>query len=1035
VTWAELQRLAPAAGVAALCAGYVGYLGWALKKRGLARRPLVLFASLLAAAPAFYVALSWARLIDERYLRLERPLLSYPVGLLVIVIAHRLLRLSPRQSPLRRGLTEAMVLLSALGAAFATIGLELGKPLDHLAVITVLDRSRSIELVPDAEARMRAELQLAENGMREDDRIGTVAFAAEAAVEDPLRPRTRMPAPQKADLGRDGTDIGAALRRALSEVPADAAARIVLLSDGVNTRGNPLDAAAAAVAAGVPVDAVPLDQSVLPDVRVVAVRMPPRAYEGESLELRIVTASSAPAQLEIRVHRDGELIKKGHAAVAAGEDVLRLRELAAGPGLHRYDVEVTALDPKLDQAPEDNRGSTFVRVRGQALALVMEKKPELAAALVQALEGAAFAVKSVGPAGVPADLAGFAAYDAVVLSDIPASDLAPTQIEALASYVRDLGGGLVLMGGDRSMGPGGYAKTPIEEISPVSFDLKQERRRASLAEVIAIDYSGSMAAKAGKYTKLQLANEAAVRSAELLGSGDRLGVMHVDTTVAWTVKLAPVVDKVAIARQIRAVTTGGGGIYVDTTLEAAYAALATETVNLKHLLLFADGSDAEERQRAFGLVSAAKARGITTSVVSLGRGGDTSALEHMSRLGDGRFYLIEDASRLPAVFAQETVLAAKSAINEVVFHAASGAPGPAVRGIDWSAAPSLSGYVVTMPKARAQVHLHAAEGDPLLATWSIGIGRAAAFTSDYKDRWGVRWTSWDGAARLFGQLAKDVARREDDARVRLEADAAGGELHVRATVVDDDGRTESFRRLKVRVGGPDGFSGDLALEAVGAGSYAAKLPLARPGAYIATAIDELSGEPVGTTGAVLSAGEELRPTGTDRALLSRISELTGGKLRDTLAGIFDDREHERFAYKSLTPPLLMASAFLVLLGVAARRFAFPDAFGRLAARLRNAKAERRERHRERAERVAQDSAEHAKHLDALRDVKARSSAVPPPSAPSFSRPPLRGAPVATRPIAPSAGAPEGTQPPDAPPAPRPLSSAEILLARRRGRRQ
>src|SRR6185369_12217456 len=120
------------------------------------------------------------------------------------------------------------------------------------------------------------------------------------------------------------------------------------------------------------------------------------------------------------------------------------------------------------------------------------------------------------------------------------SDLASSQIDALASYTKDLGGGLLLMGGDHSMGPGGYARTPIEEVSPVSFDLKKEKRRASLAEVIAIDYSGSMSAIVGGQTKLALANEAAARSASLLGPGDRLGVEHVDDRVAWTVPLAAV---------------------------------------------------------------------------------------------------------------------------------------------------------------------------------------------------------------------------------------------------------------------------------------------------------------------------------------------------------------------------------------------------------------------------------------------------------------------------------------------------------------
>ncbi len=350
------------------------------------------------------------------------------------------------------------------------------------------------------------------------------------------------------------------------------------------------------------------------------------------------------------------------------------------------DVAVSALDPKQDAAPEDNEGSTFVRVRGQASALVMERDPAMAAALVHALQSAAFQVDSAGPEGVPADVAGFAAYDLVVLSDISAVDFSPTQLAALASYVRDLGGGLLLMGGDHAMGPGGYGKTPVEEVSPVSFDLKQERRRASLAEVIAIDYSGSMGMSVGGHTKLELANEAAARSAKLLGSSDRLGVMHVDTSVKWTVPLGPVTDKATdrkgdplggprrrrhlrrsvATHRVRGARQGKG------QPQARAAVLGRRRRRAAH-------------QRLRARVRGAKARGITTSVVALGRGSDVAALEHTSKLGGGRFYLIEDASRLPAVFAQETILASRSSINEVTFHATPSTPGPPTRGVDFGA--------------------------------------------------------------------------------------------------------------------------------------------------------------------------------------------------------------------------------------------------------------------------------------------------------------------------------------------------------------
>ena len=988
--------------------------------RALAALPLVLFA--LGRFPSFYLP----------YLRFERPLLALPAAAIVWFVLSRLARLSIRQHRARRGLQTLLCGAAALCAAYALIGVELGRPLDRLAVIVAIDRSRSIDLVPGADARIASELRVAEIGMLEHDQIGTIAFGASAAVEDPLRERSLLPAPQRAEIGRDGTDIGAALRRALGEVPADAAARIVILSDGVATRGDTLSAAAAAVAAGVAVDVVPLDQAKVPDVRITSVRTAPRANAGEALDLRIVTESTSPAEVELRVIRDGQLIRKGQAKIGAGEDVLHLREVAETPGFHRYDVELSALDEKLDQAHEDNSGSAFVRVRGEAVALILERDPPLAKGLQRSLEAAAFKVQVAGPSGVPADLAAFAGYDLVVLSDISATDLSASQLAALASYVRDLGGGLLLMGGDHSLGPGGFGKTPVEEVSPVSFDLKQERRRASLAEVIAVDYSGSMALSAGSNTKLELANEAAVRSAELLGAGDRLGVMHVDTAVQWTVPLGPVLDKAKIASAIRAVGPGGGGIFVDLALETGYKALAKEHVQLKHLLLFSDGNDAEERSNAFALVSSGKARGITTSVVALGKGTDVAALERMSKLGDGRFYLIEDASRLPAVFAQETILAARSSINELAFRPQLVSPGPATRGIDFASAPALRGYVVTLAKGRAQVHLSGPEGDPILASWPVGIGRTAVFTSDYKDRWGLAWTSWDGAERLFGQLARDLSRRADNPRVRVEADTLGGELRLRASVLDEHGHAENFRRIEARVAGPDGFSATLPLEAAGAGAYAGSLPLSRPGAYVVTAVDEQTNEALGTTAAALSAGEELRPSGSDRGLLRQLTRITGGKQRDTLAGIFADRDALRFAYQNLRQWLVVLAAGCLLLGVASRRLAVPDFMLNASSTVLSWVAAARQPKPRRA-----STTQHTPQpsLDALRQAKARSEATRPAASPALDDTPHFARPSQPPPEAKPARANEVPAVPrsNRPPAHQ-ATAAEILLARRRGRK-
>jgi Ca-activated chloride channel homolog len=901
-------------------------VGFVLAFRGkIQRRPVLLTGLVLAALPAVYVGLVWTRLLPESYIRFARPFLGLVAFPAMLFAALRLIGVSGRMGRARTVISDFLLTAALITSAVAAAGPELGRPLDRLSVIVVVDRSRSIDLVPAAATRVERELVVAEEGMRDEDRIGTVVFGTNAAVEDPLRPKSDVPTPQRVDLGRDGTDIAAGLKRALAEMPADTAGRIVLMSDGVPTRGDVMAAAAAAVASEIPIDVVVLEQREVADIRIVSVRMTPRANEDEMLSMRVVIASPADAEIELRILRDGELVRRIPAKVAAGEDVLRIREPAPTAGLHRYDVEITAKEAHLDESAEDNRASAFVRVRGPARALVLDGDPGKTTFMSHALREAGFRVDEGSTSSMPGDIGAMAGYDLIVFGDIAAKDLATRQLDALASYVRDLGGGLLLTGGDRSFGPGGYGRTPIEEISPVLFDLKQERRRASLAEVIAIDISGSMGMRVGSQTKLELANEAASRSASLLGTGDQLGVVHVDTVPHWAVPLGPVTDKAAIEKAIRSVGPGGGGILCDVALQEAYAALRKVNVNLKHVLLFADGSDAENiTPTVQSWVSSAASSGITTSCISLGRGHHSPLLEDLSRRGGGRFYIVEDATRLPAVFAQETILASRSAIVERPFRVAPVAGHSATEGVDFGAAPELDGYVVTIAKPRSSVLLTGPDDDPILATWPAGIGRTAVFTSDFKDRWGADWTHWQGAARTLVQVARHISRREDDGRVRLEADTAGGQMHLRATVVDDDGRLQSFRRLTASVRGPDGFEHDVPLEAAGAGSYTATVPLAQPGAYIAVARDDVNGQAVSTTGAVLTAGEEMRPTGSDTALLTRIADLSGGQRRDTIAGIFAERADLRFAYRDITLPLLIAAAFALLLAVAARRLSLPE---------------------------------------------------------------------------------------------------------------
>jgi uncharacterized membrane protein len=65
-------------------------------------------------------------------------------------------------------------------------------------------------------------------------------------------------------------------------------------------------------------------------------------------------------------------------------------------------------------------------------------------------------------------------------------------MNTLPAYVRDLGRGLVMIGGPDSYGAGGYLRTPLEEALPVDMDVRSRTQEPNLALVFVIDKSGSM---------------------------------------------------------------------------------------------------------------------------------------------------------------------------------------------------------------------------------------------------------------------------------------------------------------------------------------------------------------------------------------------------------------------------------------------------------------------------------------------------------------------------------------------------------------
>jgi uncharacterized membrane protein len=870
-----------------------------------------------------------------------------PLALLLLLIIPYLIWLGrPRRAAANRewlslALRLAIVLLLTLGLA----GTRLVRAADGLALVFLVDASDSVgaEQAEQAEDFVRGVVE----SMGPDERAAVVVFGANALVERPmsgladLAPVTTIPLSLH-------TDLAEAIRLGLALFPTGSARRAVLISDGAATLGDTLGAAELASASGVAIDVVPLDRPVHDaEAYLRDVRAPTRVREGESFTIHVGLESTVATDAELQVLAGGVLVYQEPVSLQAGANNLVIRLQATEQQFARYVVQLIARD---DFFYQNNRLAVFTQIDGPPQVLLVAGQQDAGANVDQpsspaidswqqlqlALTATGLVVERISPADLPANLESLSNYDSVVLVDVNAKSLSQREMETLHSYVRDLGGGLVTVGGPESYGMGGYYRTPLEEMLPVEMQITDQERFPAVSMALVIDRSGSMATVEGGVSKIQLAAEGAVRTVELLNDFDQIAVLPVDTAADGTIGPASVSDRAQIIGQIRQLGAGGGGIYVRTGLEAAAAALAQSPNQIKHIILLADGADSEQKEGVPELINALAAEGVTISTVSIGDGPDTPWLRQMAELGGGRFHLTDQAASLPQIFTQETTAVQRSYLIEERFFPAVAGTGFArqhslFRAMESSGitrVPPLYGYVGTSPKQTAQLILETHLGDPLLAAWEYGLGRSAAWTSDATGRWGIDWVDWSGFPTFWSNLVRWSISQEQGGILETEVQFTEEEALLTVDARDGGGDLLNDLALRAVVVDPAGETLDLALSQVAPGRYEASFLPAAEGAYlirVASHSDEDLGEIGQTSGWVLGYSPEYRNLAGDPRLLNSIAELTGGR---DLTSQFDEGDFAAVlshdlpageASRPIWPWLLTLAVLLLPFDIAVRR--------------------------------------------------------------------------------------------------------------------
>ena len=677
----------------------------------------------------------------------------------------------------KRGAGTALRCLAVAALVVALAGPLKDSPSNHTSVVFALDVSRSV----DHETAARA-LDFVNQAFATKDpaaRMGLVVFGADAGVEVLLR-RTVEPVQEiTTDIQRGGTDIGRALEVAMGTFSSPGGRRVVLLSDGRENLGEPGSAVSAALAAqaiGIEIFTVPLEPTAARDeVYLQSMSAPSWVSVHEPYEVQAIVHSTHPARAHLVVMRNGALLHETDLNLKPGANVFPFVERVTQAGLYEYEAIVNS---DQDDVQENNRYQTFVRVRGAPRVLHVTDGIGWGRYVTEALRAHGLTVDEAPAASLPATMHQLADYELVILNNVSGFDLSLAKMELLEGYVRDAGGGLIKLGGDKSYGAGGYFGTPIERLLPVTMDVRTEVKIPSLAVLVVIDKSGSMASSSRGERKLAIAKSAAFAAIEVLNPLDRVAVLAFDSEYEWTVGLTEAINRGRIAEEL-ATLAPGGGTDLFRALQEGHRVMAAHRAKVKHVIVLSDGLT-ETGVDYDSLCRRIADDGITVSTVALGRDADRALMRKIATCANGRFYYTDNPENIPHIFTAETIVVSRGLVVEEEVRPTLAYPGEMIDGFEAGSFPRLGGYQLTFAKPSAQVLLRASEDDPLLVSWRYGLGKSVAFTSDLSGRWGQDWVAWPEFGRLLSQMARWAMRRGVPSACSPPFDGRGGAVRSRS---------------------------------------------------------------------------------------------------------------------------------------------------------------------------------------------------------------------------------------------------------------
>lgn len=767
-------------------------------------------------------------------------------------------------------------------------------PVKEEQVVFLIDRSASVEGTEDAALGF---IEESLQSKKETHQVGIYSFASNLQTESILTD-TLEHAPELSEMTNDGeTNIAQAIQLATGIVDLEKATRIVLLTDGLETKGDVEEQLTKLTESNVSIDVVQMSKDVNADVSIQSFSTPQVAYAGEQQQLVIEIEATTKGQGDLYLYENDQLIYQEKVQLEEGANVFTYRHIGDATGLVKYEALVQVNE---DAILENNQLTSVTMVQSSPRLLIVSDREE-GSPIATALGTNSIHYDVISSSELPNSLSSYLHYNAIIFDNIPGHLVGEEKMGIIEQAVKNFGVGFMMVGGENSFGLGGYFKTPIEELLPVEMEVKGKQQLPSLGLVIVLDRSGSMMGP-----KFELAKEAAARSVELLRDGDTLGFIAFDDRPWEVIETAPLEDKEEAVNTILSIAPGGG-TEIYSSLELAYENLSDLQLQRKHIILLTDGQSYTASSYE-DLIEEGKGNNITLSTVAIGADADATLLESLSEYGSGRFYSVLDETTIPSILSRETAMISRTYIEDNPFY-------PIIYNADgWNSlfeegVPQMNAYIGTTAKQTATVIAESEKEDPVLAEWQYGLGRTIAFTSDSTGAWTGDWARWDEWPNFWQTAISRILPTYNDIAydIRLSADGS--------FVITDPTNQAAF--LDVAVVNELGEELEVQTEPISA-SKVRTVVEADPGlVFFRITSGDGSIYQAGLT-VPYSAEYELHPP--NEPLLTQITERTGGKLLEEPAEAFREFTVKGAEKQSITTWLVLLSMLLFFLDITIRRF-------------------------------------------------------------------------------------------------------------------